>query len=85
MYVFVCSTCTVCQYLLCRAEQTFSSGDVWQMCVYRVCSLCDGMCVTDTCPLLLQYEWTLLHGAAVGGSVGLLEWLMANHKFAVEA
>ena len=43
------------------------------------------MCVTDTCPLLLQDEQTLLHSAAVGGNVGLIEWLMANHKFAMEA
>ena len=55
-------------------------------CVCRMCwtSLCNGMCVTDTCQLL-QNEWTLLHSAALGGSVGLIEWLMANHKFEVEA
>ena len=33
----------------------------------------------------IQEDWTLLHCAALGGSVGLIEWLMANHKFAVEA
>ena len=71
---------------ICCVEQNRHSPLVMcGKCVYRVCSLCDGMCVTDTCPLLLQYEWTLLHSAALGGSVGLIEWLMANHKFAVEA
>ena len=43
------------------------------------------VCVTDTCPLLLQSEWTLLHYTATGGSVELFEWLMANYKFDVEA
>ena len=43
------------------------------------------MCVTDTCPLLLQSEWTLLHCTAVGGSMELFEWLMSNYKFDVGA
>ena len=55
-----------------------------------VCVECSGapcvmVCVTDTCPFLLQVEWTLLHCTAVGGSVELFEWLMANYKFDVEA
>ena len=84
MYAFVWSTCAVCQY--CCVEQNRHSPLVMcGKCVCRVCSLCDGMCVTDTCPLLLQYEWTLLHSAALGGNVGLIEWLMANHKFEMEA
>ena len=43
------------------------------------------VCVTDTCPLLLQFEWTLLHCTAAGGSVELFEWLMANYRFDVKA
>ena len=85
MYAFVWNTCTVCQYLLHGAEH--SPLLMCGKCVCRVCwsSLCNSMCVTDTCPLVLQYEETLLHSAALGGSVGLIEWLMANHKIEMEA
>ena len=41
------------------------------------------MCVTDTCPLLLQNASTLLHWAVCGGSLELIEWLMAHYALEV--
>ena len=87
MCMLLCGVHVLYVNICCVYQNRHSPLLMCGKCACRVCwsSLCDGMCVTDTCPLLLQYEWTLLHGAAVGGSMGLIEWLMANHKFTMEA
>ena len=55
------------------------------MCMCRVCwtFLCNDICVTDTCQLLLQIVSTLLHWAVLGGSMELIEWLMAHYALEV--
>ena len=87
MCMLLCGAHVLYVNICCAGQNRHSPLLMCGKCVCRVCwsSLCDGMCVTDTCPLLLQYEWTLLHSAALGGNVGLIEWLMANHKFEMEA
>ena len=40
------------------------------------------VCVTDACSLL-QNAGTLLHWTAMGGSMELIEWLMAHYALEV--